>query len=86
MGTKTYPVEVDEEDWEDIKSTVSQNESLNDAVVERLKTATFSPEFTRETDSRGRFSLPKSEYGEAEVTVLVVDAEPIEEEDDDDGS
>lgn len=79
MATKTYPLTVDEDRWEKLKNTVARNDSLNDELVRRLEMASFSPEFERRADDRGRISLPKEAYADREVVVLVIDVDGDQE-------
>lgn len=69
-----YRLSVSRQLWKDIKATVSQAESLNDTLVERLRRISFGARYTRKADSRGRISLPDDEYAGKEVEVLVMEA------------
>lgn len=79
MPIKTYPIRVEEERWEEIKSTIPRGTNLNDAIVDRLDAPIFKG---RSADDRGRVSLPSDEYAGKEVDVAVFDAREPEEEDD----
>jgi hypothetical protein len=37
MGTKTYPLEIDEELWDEWKDDVPRSKNLNDALVELVE-------------------------------------------------